>query len=445
MVLDTLGHSLKQTLKKITQSLFVNEKLINELVKEIQRALLQSDVQVKLVFDLTKNIKDRAIGEKAPPTLTQREQLIHIVYEELVRFFGEQKHGIAPGRKKPFVIMVLGLFGSGKTTTLGKLAHYYSKRGHKVAMLGLDVYRPAAPLQLLQLSQKVGVDCYIDEKEKKPLAIWKKFSPRFHEYDLLLVDTAGRDALSTDLIKELESLAKTINPDERLLVLSADIGQAALSQAEQFHKSCGVTGVIVTKLDGTAKGGGALSACAATGAPIVFLGTGEKLDDLESFNPSGFVGRLLGMGDLEALLEKAKEVLPEKDAEEAGKRLLKGDFSLLDLYDQLSAMRKMGPLAKVMEMIPGFGSVKLPKEMLASQEGKLDTWKYVLSSCTQEELENPDIISKTRIERIAKGSGTTIKDVRDLLKQYHQSKKLMRMMKGKKPEALMKKFSKMTG
>jgi len=440
MVLEALGDNLKKTLKKIAGALFVNERLIDELVKDIQRALLQADVEVHLVFDLTKRIKERALQDKPPASISQREYIVTIVYEELVRFFGQERKGIEIGKKKPFVIMLVGLYGNGKTTTIGKLAHYFSKRGSKVATIGFDVHRPAAPTQLKMVSDQAHVDSFVDLKEKNAVKIWKNAATKLKSYDVVLVDTAGRDALSKDLIKEIEEVASLIKADERLLVISADIGQAAKTQADQFHKSCGVTGVIVTKLDGTARGGGSLGACAATGAPIKFIGVGEKLDDLEVFNPEGFVGRLLGMGDLEALLEKAQEAVSSNDAEAMTKRLMSGEFNFLDLHEQLQAMRKMGPLTKVMEMIPGFGGMQIPKEMLDVQDEKLDSWKVILQSMTKKELEHPDLLDRDRIERIAKGSGTTTKDVRDLLKQYTQTKKLMKMMKGQNPEKLMKKF-----
>lgn len=442
MVLDKLGSSMRETLSRIAKAMFVDERLINDLVKDIQRALLQADVNVKLVFALSQAIKKRALEEKVPSGISQKEYLITIVYEELTTFLGGEKSEIVIDKtQKPFKIMTVGLYGSGKTTSIGKLAKYYANRGFKVATLGLDVHRPAAPLQLKQLSDTLKIACFIDEKEKDPLAIYKKFEKEFAKYDILLIDTAGRDALSDALIEELKNVHSHVKPQETLLVISADIGQAAQKQAETFHSSGAITGVLVTKLDGTAKGGGSLSACAATKAPIKFIGVGEKLEDLESFNPKGFVGRLLGMGDLEALLEKAQEAIDQKTAEDMGKKLLKGDFNFLDLYEQVQAMGKLGPLSKVAEMIPGFSGMKIPKEMLQGQEDKLAKWKIIFQSCTKEELENPDIIARSRIERIAKGAGVSVADVRDLLKQYQQSKKIMKMMKGSEdPTKLLKKF-----
>ena len=441
MVLEKLGDSLKTTLQKIAKSLFVDDKLINELIKDIQKALLQADVNVKLVFELTEKIKKRALSEEAAKGLTKKEQLINIVYEELVNFLGKEQHKIEV-KQKPFKIMLVGLFGSGKTTTAGKLAKFYTKRGHKVALVGLDVHRPAAMEQIEQVGKHANVKVFSDKKLKDAVEIWGKYKDEYDEYDILIIDTSGRDALSKDLILEIEEINRKIQPDENLLVISADIGQAAQRQAEQFHKSCGITGIIVSKMDGTARGGGALTACTVSGAQIKFIGIGEKVDDLEQFNPQGFVGRLLGMGDLEALLEKAKEIIKEEDAEDLGKRFLKGEFNLIDLYEQMEAMSKMGPLSSIVEMIPGFSSLKLPKEMLQVQEGKLKKWKIAMNSMTKEELEDPEIIDGSRVERIAKGSGIPVSEVRELIKQYHQSKKMVKMFKGSKGDMskFMKKF-----
>ena len=248
-------------------------------------------------------------------------------------------------------------------------------------------------------------------------------------YDLVIVDTAGRDALSDNLIKELNDLNTTVQADQRLLVIAADIGQAAEKQAQAFHDSCRVSGVIITKLEGTAKGGGALSACSVTNSPITFIGVGEKIEDLEIFHPQRFVGKLIGMGDIESLLEKAKEVISEEESKDLGERMLKGDFNLIDLYQQMKSLKKMGSFSKLIDMIPGMGSVKLPKEMLDVQEGKLEKWRFAMDSMTKQELENPNLISAERIDRISAGSGLKIAEVRELLKQYRQSKKMIKMFK----------------
>lgn len=444
MVLDKLSDSLRNTLKKIAGSMFVDEKLINELIKDIQRALLQADVNVKLVFKLTTAIKERALKEETPGGLSKREFLINIVYEELVNFLGGEGAKLTID-KKPYFIMLVGLFGSGKTTTAGKLAKFFTKRGKKVALLGLDVHRPAAMDQIEQIGKSVNVPVFIKKDEKDPITIFQEAQKKLDDFDIVLVDTAGRDALSKDLITEIRTLNDLIKPDERFLVISADIGQAAQKQAEEFHRSCQISGVIATKMDGTAKAGGALTACAATDAKIVFIGVGEKPDDLEEFKPQGFVSRMLGMGDLELLLEKAKEAMTEEDAEDLSKKLMKGDFSLNDLYDQMAAMRKMGPLNKIMEMIPGMGQLQMPKEALKVQEGKLDTWKILMDSMTQDEKEHPDVISAARVERIAKGSGKNPSDIRELLKQYRQSKKLVKMLKPGKAANMNQMLKKMKG
>jgi len=444
MVLDKLGSSLKETLQKIAKSVFVDEKLVNELIKDIQRALLQSDVNVKLVFELSNKIKERVLKEETPAALTKKEYLINVVYEELTRFLGETVHEIDL-TKKPTKIMLVGLFGNGKTTIAGKLAKYFQKRGNKVALISTDTWRPAAYEQLRQLGKQINADVYGDPSKKDPVKIFKEFEAKLNKYDIAIIDTAGRDALSDELIEELNSINTTVSPNETILVMSADVGQAAQKQAETFAETCNVTGVIITKLDGTAKGGGALTACAVTKAPVKFIGVGEKIDDLEVFNPKRFVGRLLGMGDLETLLEKAKEAISEEDAQDLGKKFLKGQFNLIDLYEQMQAMSKMGPLGKIMEMIPGFSQIKLPKEAIQVQESKLKKWRFIMNSMTKEELEDPDEITRTRIERISKGSGCSVNEIRELLKQYKQSKKLAKMLKPGKMKNMQDMMKKMKG
>ena len=441
MVLEKLGESLKNTLNKISSALFVDDKLINELVKDIQKALLTSDINVKLVFELTKKIKERALKEEPPGALSKKEWLVKIVYDELVAFLGEEEIKVAVDEKvKPTQIMLVGLFGNGKTTTAAKLGKFYKKRGFKTALMSTDTWRPAAFAQLQQLGKQTEIPVFGNPKEKNPIKIYNQFKDELKEYDLIIIDTAGRDALSDELIDELKKLKDAIKPNHSWLVISADVGQAAEKQAKMFHETTNVDGVIITKMEGSARGGGALAACAVTGAKVGFIGVGEKIDDLEKFRPKNFVGKMLGMGDIEALLEKAKESITQEQAEDLGKKFLKGDFNLVDLYEQLKAVRKMGPLSKIVEMIPGFGQIKLPKELMEMQEGKLDKWKYIMNSCTKKELEDPESISGTRIERIAKGSGCSASDVRDMLKQYKNGKKMMKMVKGGSMEQMMKKM-----
>lgn len=458
MVLDKLGDSLKNSLQKLANSVFVNDQVLNDLIKDIQRALLQSDVNVKLVFSLTNSIKDRAKNEDLPSGLTKKEQVVNIVYEELTKFLGGEFEPIKVStEKKPFTIMLVGLFGNGKTTTAGKLGKYFVKRGLKVAAVQTDTWRPAAYEQLKTNASQAGMTFFGELPDPKrkgdleyPKEIFEKFKKEYTKYDVLIVDTAGRDALSEDLIEELTSIDNVVNAHEKFLVLGADVGQTAEKQAQAFHETSGVTGVIISKMDGTAKGGGALSACSVTDTNVRFIGTGEKIDDFEEFKPKNFVGRLLGMGDLEALLEKAGEAMKGQDAEDMGKKLMSGNFTLTDLYDQMMAMKKMGPLTKVMELIPGMGGMNIPKEALKEQEGKLEGWKYIMDSCTPYELEHPDEITQSRILRVAKGSGRTEREIRDMLKQYKQSKKMMKMMKGgggnpKQMQKIMKRMGGMKG
>jgi len=417
------GKNIGDLVRKILTRTTVDADAVEDLVKGLQRILLQTDVDVKLVFGLSENIRKRCLKEKLPPGLTLREHVMKVVYEELVKLLGEEKAGLV-GKKK---IMLLGLFGSGKTTTAGKLAKYFQKQGMKPAMICCDYHRPAAPEQLSQLGDKLRVPVHIS-KEKNPYNALKEGLGQFKKYDTVIIDTAGRDALDKEVAGELKKMGKICQPDEVLLVIPADIGRIGGKQAQEFNKLVGITGVVITKMDGTAKGGGSLSACSATGAKVKFIGTGEKLENLEVYDPVRFVSRLLGMGDLQALLEKAKEAeFKEEDVE----KILSGKFTLQDFYEQIGGMQKMGSLSSVMDMIPGVGHA-IPEDMLVVQEEKMKKYKYIIDSMTPEEKKNPDLIHSSRIKRIAKGSGTNQKDVRDLIKQYKQTKKLMKKMGGVK-------------
>jgi signal recognition particle subunit SRP54 len=300
----------------------------------------------------------------------------------------------------------------------------------KVCAIGLDVHRPAAPEQLEQLGKKAKFAVFINKTEKNPIKIWKEFETKVEDYDLILIDTAGRDVLDNELIKELKDLKKEISPQDIILVMPADIGQAAKFQASEFQKSVSISGVIITRMDGTAKGGGVLTACNETKAPVLFIGTGETLNDIEVFNPTAFVSRMLGMGDIESLIEKAKLAVDEKDQAKLEKRLETGKFTLLDLYDQLKTMQNMGSLGKIAEMIPGMGKMKIPENLMTGQEAKMKKWKYAINSMTKDEIENPDIITGSRISRIAKGSNISSADVRELLSQYKLIKSFFGQAKG---------------
>ncbi len=416
---------IKDALSKFARIGVADKNAVDELVKELQRTLIQADVDVKLVFDLSKRIKDEALDEKIPKGLTRREHIINIVHKELTRFLGEQAPQIELKKQK---ILLVGLFGSGKTTSSAKLAKFYLKKGLTVGLISCDTWRPAAYEQLKQLGEKIGVEVYGDVKEKKASKIVKDGLKHFSDKKIIIIDSAGRSALDDELRKELEEVNKAAGADEKLLVLSGDIGQVAKKQAEEFNKITGLTGVILTKMDSSAKGGGALSACSASGINVKFIGTGEKIDDFEVYDPVRFVGRLLGMGDLQALLEKAKEAIePEKAAD-----FIKGEFSLQDFYGQIESVSKMGSFSKILEMIPGMSAIKLPKEALDVQEGKMKKWKYIMQSMTKEEKLNPDVIDSSRVQRIAKGSGTRPEEVKELIKSYNQTKKMVKKMQGGK-------------
>ena len=423
MVLENLKESLRGTVQKIASAVSVDSKLIKEVIRDIQRALLQADVNVKLVLELSKNIERRALQEKPPAGMSAREHIIRIVYDELVKILGTGK--TLPLKKQ--VILMVGLYGQGKTTTCGKLARYFKRKGLRPALIAGDVHRPAAYDQLKQIAEKAEVPFYGDKDAKDAVEVVKKGVEHFkRSADVIIVDTAGRHKLEEDLINEIKDIEREINADEKILVIDATIGQQARDQAKAFHDAVGITGIILTKMDGTAKGGGALSASAEVGAPIVFIGTGEHLSDLEPFDPKGFVSRLLGMGDIRALLEKAEEAMKEKEAEKAIERIVSGKFTLKDMYQQIEMMKGMGPLQKLSELLPFGFSGKVKDVDMEKTQDKLRKFKYIMDSMTEEELENPEIIKGSRIRRIARGAGVESKDVKELLKYYHLTKRTMK-------------------
>jgi len=442
MVLDDLGNSLKGTLKKIANAVHVDSKLIKEVVRDIQRALLQADVNVKLVLQLSKKIENRALSEKPKAGMSNREHVIHIVYEELVEILGGSRE--LPIRKQ--IIMLVGLYGQGKTTTCGKLATHFKKKGLRPALIAGDVHRPAAYEQLKQIADKVKVPFYGDDKENDAVKVVKEGLDKFKRVsDVIIVDTSGRHKLEDDLIDEMKEIFKATKPDEKLLVMDAAIGQQAGPQAKAFDDAVDITGIVLTKLDGTAKGGGALSAAAEVGAPIVFIGTGEHSNDFEKFDPAGFISRLLGMGDIKSLLERAEESLKGKDAEKTARRIMSGKFTLHDMYDQMDMLKGMGSLRKVAEMLPGGfpGKSKIKDEDMDSTENKLQKFKVIMDSMTEEEMNDPNIIRAARVKRIARGAGVENRNVKELLKYYNVMKRTMKGISGnrKMQKNLMKRLN----
>jgi signal recognition particle subunit SRP54 len=427
MVLNDLSNSLRGTLKKIANAVYVDSKLIKEVVRDIQRALLQSDVNVKLVLELSKEIEKRALQEKPPAGMSNREHVIHIVYDELVNILGKSRELSI----KKQIIMMTGLYGQGKTTSCGKLATFFKKKGLRPALIAGDVHRPAAFEQLKQIAEKVKVPFYGDKNEKSAVRVVNDGVNKFKKNsDVIIVDTSGRHKLEDDLIQEMKDIFKTAKPEEKLLVIDAAIGQQAGSQAKAFNDAVDITGIILTKLDGTAKGGGALSAAAEVGAPILFIGTGEHPTDFETFDPASFISRLLGMGDIKSLLEKAEESLKGKDAEKTAKRLMSGKFTLNDMYDQMDMLKGMGPLNKIADMLPGNLTGKMKNVDMNDTENRLKKFRVIMDSMTEEEMQNPSIVRASRIKRISRGSGVENKDVKELLKYYNMTKRMMKGLSG---------------
>lgn len=438
IMLEKLSQVLKKTTDKIANAIFLDKKLVDTIIKDLQRALIEADVNVSLVLELTKKIKQTALDERIKG-IEKKEHIIKLLHEELLAILGEKKE---IKLQKHNIFMLIGLYGSGKTTTIAKLASYYAKRGHKVAAISLDVYRPAAAEQLEQLGKNLNFPTFLDKEEKNPEKIWKKFEKELKKYDLVLVDTAGRDALESSLIKEIKTLNKLIKPTEVILVLPADIGQAAKNQAQKFKEALDITGVIITRMDSTAKAGGALTACAEVKAPVIFIGTGEKHYDLETFDPQSFLSRLLGMGDLKSLMEKIHSVMDKKQIEAQKERLEQGKFTMEDMYEQLKGMESIGSFDKILDLIPGLGKAKekISTAQLESHANQTKRWAYVIQSMTKKEKENPEILEKqtSRMQRIAKGSGTTTREVRDLIAQYKLLKSFIKTGKNMDVESMQK-------
>lgn len=427
MALEKFGSSLYDSLKKIFRSSVVDEAAVKELVRDLQRSLLQADVNVQLVLDLSKRVEERSLKEEVPPGIPRREHVIKVVYEELARLLGEKAVPLKVETGKRNVFMLVGIQGSGKTTTAAKLARYFQKRGFKPAFICTDTFRPGAFAQLQQLADQINVPIYGDEKEKNPTKIANEGLKRFEKQDIVIVDTSGRHKDEKSLIEEMKTLEKAVKPNEVILVIDGTIGQQAFAQAKAFHEATPIGSIIVSKLDGSARGGGAISAVAAIGAPIKFIGVGEKIDAIEAFDPPRFVGRLLGMGDLQSLIEKVREAevkVPEKKA----KAMLSGKLTLTDMYEQFEALKSMGPFNRILKMLPGAG-YDIPEEMTDMAEKNIKKWRVIIQSMTPEERDDPKILTPSRIRRVARGSGTTEKDVKTLLDQFSMLKRMMKTVR----------------
>ena len=422
-MLEGLGSSLKDALKKLAGKTVVDRAAVEELVKDLQRALLQADVNVRLVMQLSQAIKTRALDEAPPKGMAVREHVLRIVYQELVRLMGSA----GDVKLGPQTILMAGLQGSGKTTTTAKLARYFQRKGLKTAVICADTFRPGAYEQISTLCSRINIPCYGQPGEKDARLIVRNGLKEKENAEVVIIDTQGRHALEDDLIAEIIDLNIMSSATHRWLVLDAAIGQKASEQAKKFHEAINIDGVIITKMDGTAKGGGALSAVSETGAGIVFIGSGETIDDLERFEADSFISRLLGMGDLKALMEKAQEMAGETEVDVNA--MMRGKFTLRDMYKQLEALNKMGPLKQIMGMLP-LGNVELPADVYDVTSTKMSRYRIIMDSMTAIELDDPSVIGSSRIQRIAAGAGASPDEVRELLKYYKNMKRMLKGVKG---------------
>ena len=413
---------------------YVDEATLREVLREIQRILLRADVSADVVSSITKAIEERFRREKPPEGVTSKEFLIYLLYQELIKALGGEGIPDINITKRPYKLMLIGVEGSGKTTTAAKLARFYIRRNLRVGLIETDVYRPGAYHQLKQLAEKVNALFYGEEDSKDPLGILRRgldFMFR-NKVDLIIIDTAGRHKNEEELLKEAKAIYEEAKPDEVMLVIDATIGKQAAAQAETFMKYVPINSVFLTKMDSTAKAGGALTSVIKSGARIKFIGVGEDIDDIEVFDPRRFVSRLLGMGDLETLIEKIRAIEEEREIIE---EIEEGKLNLLTIKKQLDSILKLGPLSKILELLPAsmlpiqFRAVMMDEEKVRNAQEMLRRWRYILDSMTKEELLNPEIINASRIRRIAKGAGVTPKDVKELLNYYQLMKRMINQMK----------------
>lgn len=416
-----LGEGLRQAIAKLTRATIIDANTIREFNKELQKTLLSADVEVKLVLAFTKDIEDKALKSQPPAGLSPKDYITNIVYEGLVRLVGPAY--VPPLAKQR--ILLMGLYGSGKTTTAAKLAKYYQDRGLSAALVCCDVTRPAAYTQLETLSKQANVAFFGIENDKSAVKIIKEAMNKFKDKQIIICDTSGRNALDEQLIKELKDVADAFKPDEKVLVVSADVGQVAGKQAREFDKTVKISGVILTKMDGSGKGGGALSASAAAQARVMFIGTGEKLGNLEAFDSNKFIGGLLGVPDIKSLVDHVQNAI--KEANLKPEEMETEELNFDTFYSQLKAMGKMGPLKNLFGMM---GAPDVPKEAVELGEEKLKKYKVIIGSMTKQERQKAALLhDHDRVARIAKGSGTSEKDVRNLISEFNKMKKMFENVK----------------
>jgi len=431
-MLENLGNRFQDIFKKIRGHGKLSETNIKDALREVKMSLLEADVNYKVVKDFTNKISEKAIGTEVIKGVNPAQQFIKLVNDELVELLGGTSSKLTKGLRNPTIIMLAGLQGAGKTTFAAKLAKFLKKQNEKLLLVGVDVYRPAAIKQLQVLGQQIGVDVYSEEDTKDVVGIATRAIEKAKEINAtyMIVDTAGRLHIDETLMEELKELKRAIKPQEILLVVDAMIGQDAVNLAESFNNALSVDGVILTKLDGDTRGGAALSIKAVVGKPIKFIGVGEKLNDIEIFHPDRLVSRILGMGDVVSLVEKAQEVIDENEAKSLEEKIKSQKFDLNDFLKQLQTIKRLGSLGGILKLIPGIPKI----DDLAPAEKEMKKVEAIIQSMTKEERKKPDILKASRKIRIAKGSGTDVSDVNKLLKQFEQMKSMMKMFSsGKMP------------
>lgn len=428
---DNFSNKITKIFDTISGKKFISEDDLNATMREIRIALLEADVSLPIAKEFIEKVKAEALGQQVVKSVSPGQMVVKIVHDELVKLLGGEKSEINFNVKPPVVILMVGLQGAGKTTTSGKLALRFKNKNHKkVLVASLDTYRPAAAEQLKILSQRVGVECDEFDASKKPLFLAKKAKQKATEggYEVLILDTAGRTHINDEMMQELVEIQNAVEPTEILLVVDAMIGQDAVNVAKNFNEKLQLTGTILTRLDGDSRGGAALTMKAATNCPIKFIGIGEKSDELDEFNPERIASRIIGMGDVVSLVEKAQEVFDTAEMEKAAKKMQKGQFDLDDLLSQIRNMKKMGGMSSILNLLPGAGKLKEQLGKLGGMEKEIKMQEALILSMTPKERGNPDILNSSRKHRIARGSGSTIQEVNRLLKKYKQMQKMMKKM-----------------
>ena len=429
---DNLSDKLQRVFKNLRGEGKLSPENMEAALREIRVALLEADVHFRVVKQFIENIKEKAMGQEVLTALSPTQQVVKIVRDELIRTLGTHQSKLRMANEPPTAMLIVGLQGSGKTTSTGKLARWLSKNGHSPLMVSVDVYRPAARQQLSVIARDLKLPIYEGTpEESKPAELARSARREASQTgrDVLLVDTAGRLHIDDQLMQELQELKEQLSPSEILFVADAMTGQDAVKSADEFHKRLGITGIILTKMDGDARGGAALSIRAITGQALKFVGVGEKFDALEPFHPDRVAQRILGMGDVLSLIEKVEENIDQKQAEEMQRKLLEDEFTLEDFRDQLRQIRKLGPLESLLGMMPNLGPIKQLKDVKVDEK-ELTRVVAIIDSMTPKERVNHMIINGARRRRIAKGSGTTVQEVNSLLKQYAQARKMMKSLTG---------------